>query len=387
MTHLPRLVLCDASALSLTITAASAITAAAPSSTDRRLAGLALPFGVPGQTSAGPLTVNAGTVQLPTDLRRVKLFTEHGRQTPVGYATEATETADGLRMAFRVGATPSGDAALIEAAEGIRDALSVELSNVEVSDGVVTAGELVAVVLTSVPAFADARIAATRAAVVPVTSPPGPGTAVVPARPAGGAMVIDVAGGALPPELTRRRTGVTALAAVMPAMAAAIRDNDIGRVNAALSDVVPGMDTGGGATGTGQWLGELWTPIAQERHFWPRVQHQTLTTGLKVYGWKWGTLPAVGPYAGNKAAILSNAVTMVPGGSADRPLRRRVGYRPYFGRLGRTRFSGIVFPGRVGRLGEQARSGIGGRDRSGRRRRWHGAGCVFGGVVGDPDTD
>jgi hypothetical protein len=313
-------VLCDASALSLTITAASAITAAAPSSTDRRLAGLALPFGVPGQTSAGPLTVNAGTVQLPSDLRRVKLFTEHGRQTPVGYATEATESADGLRMAFRVGATPSGDAALIEAAEGIRDALSVELSNVEVSDGVVTAGELVAVVLTSVPAFADARIAATRAALVPATSPPSP----VPADPAARApgMVIDVAGGALPPELTRRRSTGTALAAVMPAMAAAIRDNDVGRVNAALSDVVPGMDTGGGAVGNGQWLGELWTPVAQERHFWPRVQHQTLTSGLKVYGWKWGTLPAVGPYAGNKTPIPSNQVTMVP---AEAPIVRYAG--------------------------------------------------------------
>jgi hypothetical protein len=126
----------------------------------------------------------------------------------------------------------------------------------------------------------------------------------------------------LPPELTRRRGGAVALAAVMPAMAAAIRDNDIGRVNAALSDVVPGMDTGGGATGTGQWLGELWSPIAQERHFWPRVQHQTLTTGLKVYGWKWGVMPAVGPYAGNKTAIPSNAVTMVP---AEAPITRYAG--------------------------------------------------------------
>jgi hypothetical protein len=312
-------VLCDASALSLTITAPAALTAAATTAgSDRRLAGLALPFGAPGQTSAGPLTVNAGAVQLPTDLRRVKLFTEHGRQTPVGYATEATETADGLRMAFRVGATPSGDAALIEAAEGIRDALSVELSNVTVADGVVTAAELVAVVLTSVPAFADARIAATRSALVPVTPPPAPG----PAPTGQPSMVIDVSGGSLPPELTRRRGGALVLAAVMPAMAAAIRDNDIGRVNAALSDVVPGMDTGGGAVGTGMWLGELWTPVAQERHFWPRVQHQTLTSGLKVYGWKWGTLPAVGPYAGNKTAIPSNQVTMVP---AEAPIQRYAG--------------------------------------------------------------
>jgi HK97 family phage prohead protease len=318
VTTLDRLVLCDYTApLSLTITApAAAITAAAVTDPARRIAGLALPFGVAGQTSAGPLTVNAGTVQLPSDLRRVKLFTEHGRTTPVGYATEATESDAGLTMAFRVGATPSGDSALIEAAEGIRDALSVELSNVTVTDGVVTAAELVAVVLTSVPAFADARIAAHRA------DPPGTAPAPAPPAPAAGGMIVNVSGGALPAELSAARRPAVAFQAVVPALAAAIRDNDIGRVNAALSDVVPGNDTGGGFMGTGQWVGELWTPIAEERHYWPRVQHSPLTSGLKVYGWKWETLPQVGVYAGNKAAIPSNPVTIVP---AEAPIVRYAG--------------------------------------------------------------
>ncbi|MET0996219.1 MAG: hypothetical protein ABWY20_20025 [Mycobacterium sp.] len=319
------LVTCDAAPLSLTITApAAAITAAATTATGdaRRVAGLALPYGVAGQTSAGALTVNAGAVTIPPELRRVKLFTEHGRQTPVGYALEATEQADGLHMAFRVGATPNGDAALVEAAEGIRDALSVELANVQVADGVVTAAELVAVVLTSVPAFADARVAAHR---------PAPGDRQQPpigipqqGRPAAGGMLVDVSGGALPAELAagRRTGGAVTFQAVMPALAAAIRDNDIGRVNAALSDVIPGNDTGGGFMGTGQWVGELWTPIAAERHFWQHVQHSPLNSGLKVYGWKWENTPKVGVYAGNKTPIPSNAVTIVP---AEAPIVRHAG--------------------------------------------------------------
>lgn len=330
MTRTLPMVLCDAGPLSLTITApAAAITAAATTATGdaRRIAGLALPYGVAGQTSAGALTVNAGAVTIPPELRRVKLFTEHGRQTPVGYALEATEQADGLHMGFRVGATPNGDAALVEAAEGIRDALSVELANVQVTDGVVTAAELVAVVLTSVPAFADARVAAHRPA--PQDNPAGgppiglPGN-LAPAGGGGRGMIVDVSGGSLPPELAAgRRTGaVVKFESVVPALAAAIRDNDIGRVNAALSDIIPGQDTGGGFMGTGQWIGEIWTPVAAERHFWPRVQHSPLTSGLKVYGWKWDTLPKVGPYAGNKTPIPSNTVKIVP---AEAPIVRYAG--------------------------------------------------------------
>ena len=101
-----------------------------------------------------------------------------------------------------------------------------------------------------------------------MTSPPSPGTAVVPAAPAAG-MVIDVAGGALPPELTRRRTGATALAAVMPAMAAAIRDNDIGRVNAACPTSSRAWTPAAAPPAPVNGLGELWTPIAQNGIFGP----------------------------------------------------------------------------------------------------------------------
>jgi hypothetical protein len=129
---------------------------------DRVLGGMALPFGPVGHTSMGAVTVAAGAVTIPSDLRRVKLFTEHGRHTPVGYATVADETPDGLRMAFHLARTPSGDAALLEAREGTRDALSVELDDVTLEAGRITSATLSAVALVPLPAFADARLAASQ---------------------------------------------------------------------------------------------------------------------------------------------------------------------------------------------------------------------------------
>ena len=75
----------------------------------------------------------------PADLRRVKVFTGHDRTRPVGYLTALTETGGGLTAEMHIAATPDGDAALLEAREGTRDALSVELEDVELDED----GELV----------------------------------------------------------------------------------------------------------------------------------------------------------------------------------------------------------------------------------------------------
>src|SRR4029077_16978825 len=91
----------------------------------RTLRGIALPYGVKGYTSAGPVTIDAGAIRVPENLRAVKLFREHGRTDPIGYALEATDAPDALRMSFRLASTPAGDQALLEASEGLRDALSV----------------------------------------------------------------------------------------------------------------------------------------------------------------------------------------------------------------------------------------------------------------------
>src|SRR4029077_13616923 len=54
-----------------------------------------------------------------------------------------------------------GDLALAEVDGGVRDAISVELDDVELDDdGLITAASLTAIALVPLPAFADARIAA-----------------------------------------------------------------------------------------------------------------------------------------------------------------------------------------------------------------------------------
>lgn len=294
------------------------LTAAAPAvSADlgdaRALSGLAVPYGVAGATSAGLLTVDAGAVKLPEDLRRVKLFREHGRTTPVGYATAADDSPAGLTMTFRAAATPDGDTALLEAAEGVRDALSVELDAVDVDHGHITAAELVGVALTSIPAYADARLTAaddpdpdperihamTAPAPAPVVdelAPPPP----------------DVAASLIPAGISAapRPPAVTAARAIEQIRQAVRGATDAAQVNAALSDIVPGNDTGQ-AFFHDQWLGELWTPVAPQRPYIASMSSATLT-GLRVYGWKWTALPEVDDYAGNKAAIPSNPVSIGP---------------------------------------------------------------------------
>ena len=63
-------------------------------------------------------------------------------------------------MTFHAAATPDGDTALLEAAEGIRDCLSVELDDVVIKGGHVTAATLTAVALVPIPAFTGADLAA-----------------------------------------------------------------------------------------------------------------------------------------------------------------------------------------------------------------------------------
>jgi hypothetical protein len=111
-----------------------------------------------------------------------------------------------------------------------------------------------------------------------------------------------------------RRQGVAALsldAAMRRVVARVDGATDSSAINAALSDITPPNDTSDGAWIRPQWVDEIWTPIDARRPYAQAVTGGVLT-GMKVHGWKWGTRPVVGPYAGNKAAIPSGPVTFVP---------------------------------------------------------------------------
>lgn len=319
-----------ADARPLTFTAPAAIEATDTEA--RTLRGTVMPWGVAGRTSAGVLTVPRGTLRVPGDLRRIKLFREHGRRTPIGYATAAEDTAAGLVMTFRLAATADGDRALVEATEGLRDAFSVEMDADDVVDGMVRSAELRAVAQVAVPAYAEARIAASESSEdedddeedgeeqEEETDEAGDG-------PAAQSRVDASRSARVPAQHRRARAQVTLTGAPAPrtfaeasaqlAISAQHRGitavSGADEINAALADITPVPDTNGLANAflRPQWLGELWTPEYSQRDFVDAIGSKPLTA-MKWQGWKWEQRPEVDKYEGNKTEIPTNPVSIVP---------------------------------------------------------------------------
>ena len=126
----------------------------------RVIAGRIVTWGEVGNTSQGPTRFAKDSIELEDD---VKLLREHDRSTPLGRATRITELEDGLEASFRIIGTAAGNDALVEAAEQLRDGLSVGVEVLESeydSDGtlVVTASRLDEVSLVHSPAIDSARV-------------------------------------------------------------------------------------------------------------------------------------------------------------------------------------------------------------------------------------
>jgi hypothetical protein len=113
----------------------------------------------------------------------------------------------------------------------------------------------------------------------------------------------------------RRRPGLSLDAAMAQVARVIGTSTDANRINAALTDIVPAADTSDGAWIRPQWVDELWTPVNNNRPYVNSVSSGVLT-GMTINGWKWGTRPVVGPYAGNKTAIPSGPVTFGPATAA-----------------------------------------------------------------------
>jgi hypothetical protein len=141
--------------LSLTFGGASTIQASSPS---RTLAGELVRYGVLGRTSRGPLKVRAGALRFPDDLTRVKLTREHDRDASRGYL-QALESSDtGIRASLRVSDGPEGDAAIQEAVDHTRDALSFDVIDATVDGDEITDALVIAIGQVGIPAYDDARI-------------------------------------------------------------------------------------------------------------------------------------------------------------------------------------------------------------------------------------
>ncbi|MFC4127389.1 hypothetical protein [Nocardia rhizosphaerae] len=295
----------------------------------RTITGLALPYGPTGRTSAGPVNVAPGAISLPADLRRVKLFRDHSNAggQPVGFATAANSDTGGLTMSFRVGPGPDGDQALADAA-GVRDALSVELSNVQLSPDrrTVISAQLSAVALVPVPAFDDARVTDVTAAQTQEETPvelnydPAPENGPAPvAGPEPATASAPVTAPAAPAENGPQAPQITAAAAPvgLPTTTAprpmsldnvtetlhAVRQGDLS-LTAALADITRSANPWVSPDG---WVGEVWDGVAYQREIVPLLTRRALTH-WKASGWRWVTKPTVGDYAGDKTEIPTNPV-------------------------------------------------------------------------------
>lgn len=319
------------------------VAAAAPdAATEKRtISGLVLPYGRPGYTSAGPVTVNAGAVRLPDDISRIKLLRDHSTDdgfTPVGYATAVEDTPEGLRMSFKIAATADGDVALADVNEKVRDALSVELIDTTVdTDHTLTDGELTAVALVPIPAFADARVDLITASQhlpeaeaddedpdadtdettdedttddeSPVEDtenvhPSGETETTTPPNEKEAAEMPNTAHAPSGIHAAKKDNPITFARAIEAFGDLASGRPDSPAVTAALADITYSSQPN---TRAPQWLGELWDGGDYVREIVPTMTQATLTS-LEVRGWRWKQRPEVDDYAGDKKAIPTNKV-------------------------------------------------------------------------------
>jgi HK97 family phage prohead protease len=136
---------------STSITAADAKT--------RTIFGQIVPFNQIGSTSLGPVIFEAGSLHIGDN---VKVLLEHDGRRPVGKLVSTSANPSGIMGEMKISQTTAGSDVLVEAADGLRDGISVGANIIEhtVKDGniIVTSAELVEVSLVTSPAFASAKV-------------------------------------------------------------------------------------------------------------------------------------------------------------------------------------------------------------------------------------
>lgn len=303
---------------------------------DRTLSGLLLPFGEPGHTNLGRITASAASRIDIADT--VTLNVQHDRNQPVGKAMTLETLAEGIRASYAVLNTRAGDDALLEASEGLRCGLSVEMEPCVVRNGQLVSGTITGTGLVVEPAFANARLAAAELEPVPDTEPEPDALRIVTIDGTEllNVQTVEVSAEAvtITTETEDKTEDVAVLAAaqhkentmanatVQNAALVASKPEPVtaeklfatvaqgfktGSMQAALSDIVPANILG---IEQPAFVGEIWTNTAFERKVAPLLSQAPLTS-LSIAGWEWGTKPAVGKYTGSKAPIPSNTPTTV----------------------------------------------------------------------------
>lgn len=373
----PRMVRLSGPAAARMVYLAAELATSSPAS--RTIRGRIVNYGTRASASTGPVVIHAGSLRVPDDLSRVKLLVDHDHRQPVGYMTEHADHDTHADGAFHVPEGEAGDRALHEAANRLRDGLSVGVwpddDGYHIDDDGyfhVTAGELREVTLCAIPAIDDARVEDVAASSsnngrntmlctlcgkphapgvachtpapapapasapepvaasgAPAAEPPAPDPAPAPApEPAPApAPVVRQAAPAAPPAPRGR---VVTLRQAAQLVSSLVRNGaGAAEVRAALNDVTPASIRSADMPASAEdpflrdsYVGQLWTASKTERPFIDLLGTPKDVTGLKVVGWKWEVKPAVGPYSGNKAEIPTNTPKLKP---TDAPTERTAG--------------------------------------------------------------
>lgn len=135
------------------------MTITAADSNTRTVTGRIVTWNEVGNTSAGRTIFKPNSIQFG---KNVKLLWEHRLEKPLGKLISAEVTDQGIEAQFKIAGTIAGDDYLTEAAEGLRDGLSVgvKVDSWSNEDGVMSidAAKLVEVSAVTEPAISSARI-------------------------------------------------------------------------------------------------------------------------------------------------------------------------------------------------------------------------------------
>jgi len=335
---------------------------------ERVVSGLLVPYGEVGNTNLGKFAIPKGTARLPRDVSVIGANIGHDREAPVGRALSVKDSDAGLFASFKVADTDEGDQLLADIASGKRSKLSVEMKNIILRAGKLVSGQVFGAAFVEKGAFPSAALLAAdvgedpaapestgpttttektsgeftdengvvhKTTVTKVTTVDGDTTTIKETT------VIDepgepetekepTVGAATAPNTLNAGAVATPRALTIHELGALYAAHKMGRISeqefaevlherkenantlfAALSDAK--FDGAGGLqpvmSPTPQWLGELWTATKYRQQVLPLFDHGDLTA-LTFNGFKWGTKPAGGDWAGNKAAILSNTLTV-----------------------------------------------------------------------------
>jgi HK97 family phage major capsid protein len=132
---------------------------------ERTISGKIVPVGTGeiGSTSAGRVVFENGSIELPTDPKKVKLLNQHNTKDPRGRAIFFNEVPnDGIYATFSVSKSDKGTQSLIMAEEGLVSGLSVgvEVTKSKIKSGVmhVISSRILEVSLVTEPAFKSAQV-------------------------------------------------------------------------------------------------------------------------------------------------------------------------------------------------------------------------------------